>query len=93
MTRLRQLACGVWTLTKGYWGTEERWSARILLTSMIGLSLGLVGVNVLQNEANGALFIARVIAVDRTVGQSGRLIDRAVDLVGAGEPVRRAARR
>jgi putative ATP-binding cassette transporter len=58
MTRLRQLACDVWTLTKGYWGSEERWSARILLTSVIGLNLGLVGVNVLQNQANGTLFTA-----------------------------------
>jgi len=30
----------------------------VLLTSIIGLNLGLVGVNVLQNEANGALFTA-----------------------------------
>ena len=56
MTRLRQLAYDVWTLTRGYWGSEERWSARVLLTSIIGLNLGLVGVNVLQNQANGALF-------------------------------------
>jgi putative ATP-binding cassette transporter len=55
MTSLRDLARDVW-LTKGYWGSEERWSARVLLTSIIGLNLGLVGVNVLQNEANGALF-------------------------------------
>ena len=58
MTRLRRLACDVWILTKGYWGSEERWSARVLLTSIIGLNLGLVGVNVLQNQANGALFTA-----------------------------------
>ena len=58
MTRLRQLACDVWMLAKGYWGSEERWSARVLLTSIIGLNLSLVGVNVLQNEANGALFTA-----------------------------------
>jgi putative ATP-binding cassette transporter len=58
MTRLRQLACDVWLLTKGYWASEERWSARILLISVIGLNLGLVGVNVLQNQANGALFTA-----------------------------------
>src|SRR6266567_3417613 len=58
MTRLRQLACDVWMPAKGYWGSEERWSARVLLTSIIGLNLGLVGVNVLQNEANGALFTA-----------------------------------
>ena len=35
----------------------------------------------------------RVIAVDRTIGHSGRLIDRAGHLVGADGPVRRAARR
>ena len=58
MTRLRQLAWDVWILIKGYWGSEERWSARLLLTAIIGLNLGLVGVNVLQNEANGALFTA-----------------------------------
>src|SRR5258705_1721778 len=58
MTRLRHLACDVWMLAKGYWGSEERWSARVLLTSVIGLNLGLVGVNVLQNQANGTLFTA-----------------------------------
>ena len=58
MTRLRQLAWDVWILTKGYWGSEERWSARLLLTGIIGLNFGLVGVNVLQNQANGALFTA-----------------------------------
>jgi vitamin B12/bleomycin/antimicrobial peptide transport system ATP-binding/permease protein len=58
MTTLRQLTRDVWTLTKGYWGSEERWSARVLLASIIALNLGLVGVNVLQNEANGALFTA-----------------------------------
>jgi putative ATP-binding cassette transporter len=56
--RLRQFACDVWILTKGYWSSEERWSARLLLASIIGLNLGLVGVNVLQNKANGTLFTA-----------------------------------
>src|SRR4249920_272689 len=49
--RLRQLASDVWMLTKGYWGSNERWSARVLLTAVIG-------VNVLQNQATGALFTA-----------------------------------
>jgi vitamin B12/bleomycin/antimicrobial peptide transport system ATP-binding/permease protein len=56
MARLRGLAFDVWILTKGYWRSEERWSARALLTSIIGLNLSLVGVNLLQNLANGALF-------------------------------------
>src|SRR5579864_4427427 len=60
MTRLRQLVSDVWILAKGYWGSEseDRWSARVLLASIIGLNLSLVGVNVLQNQANGALFTA-----------------------------------
>ena len=58
MTRLRLLARDVWILTKGYWGSEERWSARALPATVISLNLGLVGVNVLHNQANGALFTA-----------------------------------
>ena len=58
MTRLRQLARDVWVLTNGYWRSEERWSARLLLAAIIGLNLGLVGVTVLQNQATGELFTA-----------------------------------
>lgn len=56
MTRLRALALEVWVLTKGYWGSEERWPARAFLTAIVAFNLGLVGVNILQNKANGALF-------------------------------------
>src|SRR6266403_2151439 len=35
MTRLRQLAWDVWILIKGYWGSEERWSARLLLLYLV----------------------------------------------------------
>ena len=58
MTKLRLLARDVWHLAKGYWASEERWSARVLLVSIVGLNLGLVYVNVMQNRANGALFTA-----------------------------------
>src|SRR5579862_3608172 len=58
MAGLCQLVGDVWVLTKGYWRSEERWSARIMLTAVICLNLGLVGINVLQNQANGALFTA-----------------------------------
>ena len=58
MTRLGQFARDVWLLTGVYWGSEERWSARFLLTAIIGLHLGLVDVTVLQNQATGALFTA-----------------------------------
>lgn len=56
--KLGRLARDVWRLTKGYWASEERWSARVLLAAIVGLNLSLVGVNVLQNQANGALFTA-----------------------------------
>lgn len=55
---MKRLACDVWILIQGYWTSEERWSARVLLASIIGLNLGLVGVSLLQNLANGALFTA-----------------------------------
>lgn len=58
MAGLRQLAGDVWVLGRGYWRSEERWSARILLALVIGLNLGLVGVNLLQNRANGSLYTA-----------------------------------
>jgi putative ATP-binding cassette transporter len=58
MARLKRLACDVWILTNSYWRSEERWSARVLLASIIGLNLSLVGVSLLQNLANGALFTA-----------------------------------
>jgi putative ATP-binding cassette transporter len=58
MTRLRRLARDVWILTEGYWASEERWPARLLLAAVICLNLGLVGVNLLQNLATGALFTA-----------------------------------
>ena len=58
MAGLKRFACDVWILTNGYWRSEERWSARVLLASIIGLSLGLVGVSLLQNLATGALFTA-----------------------------------
>ena len=58
MMRLRLLLREVWILTGSYWRSEERWSARALLVSIIGLNLGLVGVNVRQNKAGGALFTA-----------------------------------
>lgn len=58
MTRLGQFARDVWQLIGGYWGSEERWSARLLLTAIVGLNLGLVGVTVRQNQATGELFTA-----------------------------------
>jgi putative ATP-binding cassette transporter len=56
MERIQQFGYDVWALVKGYWGSEERWSARALLTAIISLDLGYVYVNVLLNKANGSVF-------------------------------------
>jgi vitamin B12/bleomycin/antimicrobial peptide transport system ATP-binding/permease protein len=54
MRRFARLGRNVWVLTRGYWGSEERWSAWALLITVIALSLGLVYVSVLLNTASGA---------------------------------------
>jgi len=38
-----------WALARPYWFSEERWTARLLLAAIIGMSLGLVGINVRLN--------------------------------------------
>ena len=58
MIGLQQFGRDVWALVKGYWGSEERWSASVLLTAIIGLDLGYVYINVLLNKANGNVFNA-----------------------------------
>ena len=58
MERMQQFVYNVWALGKGYWGSEERWSAWALLTAIISLDLGYVYVNVLLNKANGSVFNA-----------------------------------
>jgi len=42
----------VWILIKPYWNSEEKWTARGLLVSVIALALGLVYLDVLFNEWN-----------------------------------------
>jgi putative ATP-binding cassette transporter len=42
----------VWKLTRPYWHSEERWRARGLLIAIVGLTLGLVYINVLLNSWN-----------------------------------------
>jgi len=45
-----------WRLSKPYFNSEERWSARLLLGSIIGLNLGLVALDVVLNFWNGAFY-------------------------------------
>jgi len=58
MARLGVLGRDVWALTKGYWTSEERWTAWGFLAAVVGLNLALVYVNFQQNLAMGAVFNA-----------------------------------
>ena len=40
----------LWTLTRPYWSSEERWRARALLAAVIVLNLGIVFINVEINQ-------------------------------------------
>jgi putative ATP-binding cassette transporter len=39
-----------WALTEPYWKSEERWRSGALLVVIVGMQLGLVGINVIFNE-------------------------------------------
>ena len=54
----RGFAREFWALVRPYWWSEERWVARGLLAAVIGLNLGLVYLNVLFNDWNGAFYNA-----------------------------------
>ncbi|MBP2291700.1 ABC transporter ATP-binding protein/permease [Azospirillum rugosum] len=48
----------VWTLTRPYWSSEERWAARGLLAVIVALNLGVVFITVQLTEVNGDIFNA-----------------------------------
>jgi vitamin B12/bleomycin/antimicrobial peptide transport system ATP-binding/permease protein len=48
----------VWHLSRPYFRSEERWSAWVLLLSIIGLNLAMVGMNVVLNFWNRRFFNA-----------------------------------
>jgi putative ATP-binding cassette transporter len=50
MPAIRPFLKDLWTLTKPYWFSEERWAARGLLAVIIALNLGLVYIDVLLNK-------------------------------------------
>jgi ABC-type uncharacterized transport system fused permease/ATPase subunit len=56
MRRLTTLGRDVWSLARGYWSSEERWSARLLLVGIIGLKLGMVYASVLFNTARDTMY-------------------------------------
>src|SRR5690242_16093902 len=56
--RLRQLFPIAWGMIRPYWSSEDRWVARGLLVAVVGLTLGMVHINVLFNRWNNAFFSA-----------------------------------
>lgn len=48
----------VWTLTRPYWSSEERWVARGLLAVIVALNLGTVFITVWLTDVNAAIFDA-----------------------------------
>ncbi len=56
MRRLLPFLRDAWQLSKPYFNSEERWSARLLLLAIIVLNLSLVGIDVLLNFWNGAFY-------------------------------------
>ena len=51
-------APAVWRLIKPYWFSEERWKGRLLLATVIGLTLSQVYIAVLSNRWNAAFYNA-----------------------------------
>jgi putative ATP-binding cassette transporter len=47
-----------WRLARPYWYSEERWSARLLLLLVVGLTLGQVGILVFLNDWNRLFYEA-----------------------------------
>ena len=56
MRNFRNLLADAWRLALPYFRSEERWTARLLLASIITLNLSLVGMTVVLNYWNGAFF-------------------------------------
>ena len=52
----RRFLSDLWTLTKPYWRSEERFKSGLLLAVIIGMSLGIVYLNVLFNEWNNLFY-------------------------------------
>jgi putative ATP-binding cassette transporter len=58
MKKFVHLLANVWHLAKGYWSSEERWSARGLLLVLIALNLGSVYIHVVLNGIYGDMYNA-----------------------------------
>jgi len=58
MTATRAFLRDLWTLTRPYWFSEERWAARGLLGVIVSLNLGIVFLEVLFNRWNNDFYNA-----------------------------------
>jgi len=47
---------GLWKITRGYWVSEEKWKAKLLLGIIVSLNLGHVYILVLLNEWNNTFY-------------------------------------
>ncbi|MBL8700900.1 MAG: ABC transporter ATP-binding protein/permease [Alphaproteobacteria bacterium] len=56
MRAIRPFLRDLWALARPYWSSEDRWAARALLLVVVGLSLGLVYLDVLFNQWNNAFY-------------------------------------
>lgn len=52
----RDFVQGLWKITKGYWVSEEKWRAGLLLGVIVSLNLGHVYILVLLNEWNNTFY-------------------------------------
>jgi putative ATP-binding cassette transporter len=55
---MRKFARRAWALAAPYWSSEERWRARALLATIVGLTVGLVFLTVLYNDWNRSFYEA-----------------------------------
>jgi vitamin B12/bleomycin/antimicrobial peptide transport system ATP-binding/permease protein len=58
MIGLRRLLRDAWAIARPYWFSEDRWAARGLLLVVVGLTLGIVYINVLLNQWNNTFYNA-----------------------------------
>ncbi|WP_428567234.1 MAG: ABC transporter ATP-binding protein/permease [Solidesulfovibrio sp. DCME] len=52
----RRFLSDLWALTKPYWKSEEKFKSGLLLAVIVGMSLGIVYLNVLFNEWNNLFY-------------------------------------
>ncbi len=58
MATTREFLRDLWTLTRPYWFSDERWRARGLLAVIVALNLGIVYINVLLNKWQNSFYNA-----------------------------------